>query len=67
MSEDYIHWKSIVLHTFDDVMWSVSWSLTANILAVSGSDNKVSLWRMNSEEQWTCISEVVKGQGEIID
>lgn len=66
-SEDYIHWKSVVLHTFDDVMWGVSWSLTANILAVSGSDNQVTLWRMNAEEQWTCISEVVKGEGDIGD
>lgn len=64
-SEDSINWKSTVLKTFDDVVWSVSWSLTANILAVSGADNKVSLWKVDTEGQWACISEVIKGQGEI--
>jgi len=32
-----------VLHTFNDVIWHVSWSITGDILAVSGGDNKVSL------------------------
>ena len=30
-----------VLHTFEDVVWHVSWSVSGNILAVSGGDNKV--------------------------
>lgn len=64
-SDDLINWKSTVLKTFDDVVWSVSWSPTANILAVSGADNKVSLWIMDSEGQWICISDVINGQGEI--
>jgi len=34
-------WTQRVLHTFDDVVWHVSWSVTGNILAVSGGDNKV--------------------------
>lgn len=38
-------------------MWNVSWSLTGNILAVSGGDNKISLWRENNESQWSMISE----------
>ena len=32
-----------VLHTFNDVIWHVSWSITGDILAVSGGDNKVCL------------------------
>jgi protein transport protein SEC13 len=32
---------------FDTVLWRVSWSLSGNILAVSGGDNKVSLWKEN--------------------
>lgn len=64
-SDDFVNWKSTVLNTFDDVVWSVNWSLTANILAVSGADNKVSLWKVDPEGQWVCISEVIKGQGEI--
>ena len=34
-------WTSKVLHKFNDVVWHVSWSVTGNILAVSGGDNKV--------------------------
>ena len=34
-----------VLHTFEDVVWHVSWSVSGNILAVSGGDNKVSIIR----------------------
>lgn len=56
-SEDLTNWTSTILHTFDDVIWNVSWSLTGNILAVSGGDNKVSLWRENNEGQWSVISE----------
>lgn len=56
-SDDLVNWRSTVLHTFDDVLWNVSWSLTGSILAVSGGDNKVSLWRENNEGQWTMISE----------
>ena len=32
-----------VLHTFEDVVWHVSWSVSGNILAVSGGDNKVGI------------------------
>ena len=34
-------WISKTLHKFNDVVWHVSWSVTGNILAVSGGDNKV--------------------------
>ncbi|GLG99118.1 hypothetical protein R5R35_012173 [Gryllus longicercus] len=64
-SDDNVQWNSTVLNTFDDVVWNVSWSLNGNILAVSGGDNKVSLWRENNEGQWICISEVSKGQGQM--
>lgn len=53
------------MQTFDDVVWNVSWSLNGNILAVSGGDNKVSLWKQNKEGAWQCISDVVKGQGQV--
>ncbi|ESN98225.1 hypothetical protein HELRODRAFT_157480 [Helobdella robusta] len=57
-------WTPKLLHKFGDVVWHLSWSVTGNILAVSGGDNKVSLWKENLEGDWTCISNVVKGQGE---
>lgn len=56
-SDDFVNWTPTILNTFDDVVWNVSWSLTGNILAVSGGDNKVTLWRENNENQWACISE----------
>ncbi|XP_052577612.1 protein SEC13 homolog isoform X3 [Peromyscus californicus insignis] len=34
-------WSPKLLHKFNDVVWHVSWSITANILAVSGGDNKI--------------------------
>ena len=34
-------WSSTVLNKFKDVVWHLSWSITGNILAVSGGDNKV--------------------------
>lgn len=55
-------WTQRVLHTFEDVVWHVSWSVTGNILAVSGGDNKVSLWKETVEGQWVCISDVSRGK-----
>lgn len=58
-------WTPKVLNKFNDVVWHVSWSVTGNILAVSGGDNKVSLWKESLEGQWVCVSDVNKGQGQI--
>ena len=46
-------WKATVL-TFDAVLWRVSWSLSGNVLAVSGGDNKVSLWKEDLGGVWKC-------------
>lgn len=43
----------------------MSWSLNGNILAVSGGDNKVTLWDQNCEGVWQSISDVQKGQGQV--
>jgi len=56
-STDLNTWSSTILHTFDDVVWSVSWSMTGNILAVTGGDNKITLWKENNENQWICIND----------
>ncbi|KAK7915750.1 hypothetical protein WMY93_011511 [Mugilogobius chulae] len=61
-------WKHMVRQTaaqFNDVVWHVSWSITGNILAVSGGDNKVTLWKESMDGQWACISDVSKGQGAV--
>ena len=51
-------WTLRILNTFDDVVWHVSWSVMGNILAVSGGDNKVSLWKDNFNGEWICINEI---------
>ena len=45
-----------MLPKFADVVWRVSWSLTGGILAVSGGDNKVTLWKENSDGAWAVLS-----------
>uniref|UniRef100_A0A8C7FBS8 SEC13 homolog, nuclear pore and COPII coat complex component n=1 Tax=Oncorhynchus kisutch TaxID=8019 RepID=A0A8C7FBS8_ONCKI len=40
-------------------------SITGNILAVSGGDNKVTLWKESADGQWACISDVNKVQGAV--
>ncbi|KAI4287902.1 MAG: hypothetical protein L6R35_002836 [Caloplaca aegaea] len=47
-------WKSTVLN-FEAALWRVSWSLSGNVLAVSGGDNKVSLWKENLKGVWDCV------------
>ena len=42
-------WTPKVLNTFDDVVWHLSWSVSGNMLAVSGGDNKITLWKVRVE------------------
>ena len=48
-------WKGTLLPEFDAAVWRVSWSLSGNVLAVSGGDNKVSLWKENLKGEWDCV------------
>ncbi|RDW66318.1 transport protein-like protein SEC13 [Coleophoma cylindrospora] len=50
-------WESKVLN-FDVVLWRVSWSLSGNVLAVSGGDNKVSLWKENLRGEWENVKTI---------
>ncbi|XP_064464656.1 protein SEC13 homolog [Ornithodoros turicata] len=59
-SDDCATWSHQVLATFDDVIWHVSWSVTGNILAISGGNNKVTLWRETLGGKWMCISDSSK-------
>jgi len=52
------NWVKKVLPKFPDVVWRVSWSITGNILAVSGGDNKVTLWKESLDNEWKCISQL---------
>lgn len=50
--------QMLTLEHFPDVCWRCLWSLSGNILAVSGGDNKVSLWKENLEGEWESAGEV---------
>jgi protein transport protein SEC13 len=43
---------------FEAPVWRVSWSLSGNVLAVSGGDNKVSLWKENLRGEWECVKTI---------
>ena len=45
---------------FGAVVWRVSWSLSGNILAVSGGDNKVTLWKEDLKGNWEMVREVTQ-------
>ncbi|KAK5458278.1 GTPase-activating protein S13 [Exophiala xenobiotica] len=53
-------WTSAKTLEFDAVLWRVSWSLSGNILAVSGGDNKVSLWKEDLKGNWEMVREVTE-------
>ncbi|CCE63770.1 hypothetical protein TPHA_0F02890 [Tetrapisispora phaffii CBS 4417] len=53
-------WKKTLLKSekFSDVLWRASWSLSGNVLAISGGDNKVTLWKQNLSGSWDSAGEV---------
>jgi len=52
-----VEWESTILRQFSFPLWDVSWSVTGNVLSVSGGDNNVSLWRQLPDGTWKCISD----------
>lgn len=50
-------WKSEELR-FEVVVWRVSWSMAGNVLAVSGGDNRVSLWKEKMRGGWECVKTI---------
>lgn len=57
-------WTPLVLHTFDDPVWRVSWSVTGNILAVSSGDSTVTLWKEGLDGSWSQVSQVADDAAE---
>lgn len=51
-------WELKKVLEFEAVTWRVSWSGSGNVLAVSGGDNKVSLWKENLRGEWECVREI---------
>lgn len=44
-------WIGTVMHTFDDPVWRVSWSVTGHLLAVSSGDSNVTLWKASLSDR----------------
>ncbi|RWR82822.1 protein transport protein SEC13 B-like protein [Cinnamomum micranthum f. kanehirae] len=52
-------WEGKVLNDFKTPVWSLSWSLTGNILAVSdGNNNCVTLWKEAVDGEWQQVTTV---------
>ena len=43
---------------FEVVVWRASWSMSGNVLAVSGGDNRVSIWKEKLKGGWECVRTV---------
>lgn len=52
-----VSWARKVI-PLDTVVWRVSWSLSGNVLAVSGGDNRVTLWKETLKGEWERVSSV---------
>lgn len=51
-------WDGKVLQDFKTPVWSVSWSLTGNLLAVADGNNKVTLWNEAVDGEWQQVTTV---------
>ena len=51
-------WEGRLLCDFKVPVWRVSWSLTGNILAVSDSSSKVTLWKEAVDHEWAQVTTV---------
>lgn len=62
-TEEGGQWSQVLLDpgegAFPDTVWTVSWSLSGNVLAVSCGDGKISLWKENLKGTWECVNEYV--------
>lgn len=48
-------WEHVILQKYNYPIWDVSWSVTGNLLSVSGGDNNVTVWRQMADGEWACI------------
>jgi len=54
---------------FDDhgaTVWRVSWNITGTILASSGDDGQIKLWKANYMDNWKCVS-TLRADGQVAE
>mmetsp|Transcript_9459 Transcript_9459/g.11345 ORF Transcript_9459/g.11345 Transcript_9459/m.11345 type:complete len:315 (+) Transcript_9459:251-1195(+) len=51
-------WSCTVVTKMDAPVWSVSWSITGSVLAVSSGDSSVTLWKESLDRSWVEINNV---------
>ncbi|OMO96723.1 hypothetical protein CCACVL1_04812 [Corchorus capsularis] len=51
-------WEGKVLKDFKSPVWSVSWSLTGNLLSVADGSNNVTLWKESVDGEWQQVSAI---------
>lgn len=59
-------WNGVVLQTFEDPVWRLSWNMTGSVLAVSSGDSNVTLWKQDMDEMWRQVSSVEESIGSNI-
>ena len=47
----------------NSTVWRVCWNVTGTILATSGDDGQVRLWKANYLDDWKCVA-VLRGDGQ---
>uniref|UniRef100_A0A7S0G7X6 Protein SEC13 homolog n=1 Tax=Rhodosorus marinus TaxID=101924 RepID=A0A7S0G7X6_9RHOD len=52
-------WHPVELSQFAAPVWSVSWSLTGNILGVASGNDEVTLWKEELDGSWKNITEIM--------
>lgn len=57
-SNDGAAWSKTPLtpRPFEGPVWRLSWSVTGTVLAVSGGDNQVTLWREGLDHAWSRVA-----------
>ncbi|GAV02372.1 hypothetical protein RvY_12948 [Ramazzottius varieornatus] len=53
-----------LLKDHQSTVWRVSWNITGTILASSGDDGYIRLWRSNFTSAWRCVA-VIRGDGTL--
>ncbi|KAI9910739.1 hypothetical protein PsorP6_010858 [Peronosclerospora sorghi] len=52
-------------HHHDSEVWRVEWNVTGTMLASSGDDGTVRMWKSDSEDEWACVNTICGDLGPV--